>query len=557
MEHSESSEDEYSNSDNDYNFSEELLFSEPPSSHKVIRKESLLAAQREDLQKVMDLLSVKEHHARTILIHYRWNVEKVLMVFVDKGNELYAEAGITLKEHDGQSLFQNSSKVTCYICIEEVSAIETTTMDCGHCYCNNCWTEHFIVKINEGQSRRVRCMGEKCNEICDEGKVKSLVSARDPVLAEKFDCFLLQSYIDDNKKVKWCPSIPHCGNAIRVEDDQYCEVECACGLQFCFNCSAEAHSPCSCLIWELWRKKCMDESETVNWITVNTKPCPHCHKPVEKNGGCNRVQCICGQAFCWICGCEYTWNGVQGHSCVRYKDDYHAVSTEQARTELLRYIHYHNHFKAHIDSLEAESKLKKITQNKISHLAAKKTKATCFAWLNIGLYRLFRSRRILSYSYPLGYYMFGNGLLKDEMPKNVREIKQNLFEDQQEQLELIVEQLSMSLELPFHEYAENKFAETKIRIIDLSGIADKCCKQLYECIDNELLGELHQAIHIIAPYRSYGVERASEISSESSDENGRCVARPCQPSSSSQKFYDGSDGLPKRMKIGKEELRWV
>lgn len=95
-------------------------------------------SQREDLQKVMDLLSVKEHHARTILIHYRWNVEKVFMVFVEKGKELYAEAGITVKERDSQSLFQNSSKVTCHICIEEVSAMETTTMDCGHCYCNNC-----------------------------------------------------------------------------------------------------------------------------------------------------------------------------------------------------------------------------------------------------------------------------------------------------------------------------------------------------------------------------------------------------------------------------------
>ncbi|KAK1385963.1 hypothetical protein POM88_023698 [Heracleum sosnowskyi] len=93
------------------------------------------------------------------------------------------------------------------------------------------WTGHFIVKINEGQSRRVRCMAEKCNEICDEGKFKSLVSAKYPVLAEKFDCFLLQSYIDINKKVKWSHSIPHCGNELRVHDDQYCEVECACGLQ--------------------------------------------------------------------------------------------------------------------------------------------------------------------------------------------------------------------------------------------------------------------------------------------------------------------------------------
>ncbi|KAK4280478.1 hypothetical protein QN277_012101 [Acacia crassicarpa] len=69
-------------------------------------------------------------------------------------------------------------------------------------------------------------------------------------MAEKFDRFLLESYIEDNKRVQWCPSIPHCGNAIRVEDDQLCE--------------------------ELWAKKCRDESETVNWMADHAKPCPNC-----------------------------------------------------------------------------------------------------------------------------------------------------------------------------------------------------------------------------------------------------------------------------------------
>ncbi|KAG6474140.1 hypothetical protein ZIOFF_068064 [Zingiber officinale] len=41
-----------------------------------------------------------------------------------------------------------------------------------------------------------------------------------------------------------------------------------------------------CFLLKLWTKKCQDESETVNWITINTKPCLKCHKPVEKNGGC-------------------------------------------------------------------------------------------------------------------------------------------------------------------------------------------------------------------------------------------------------------------------------
>lgn len=183
--------------------------------------------------------------------------------------------------------------------------------------------------------------------------------------------------------------------------------------------------------------------------------------------------------FCsWLCACPYTWDSIQGHSCGRYKSDLHIISTEQARTELARYIHYHNRYKSHIDSLQAEVKLKEILREKMENLEARESASTNFCWATNGLYRLFRSRRVLSYSYPFAYYMFGDQLFENEMTKNDRQMKQNLFEDQQEQLELIVEQLSMSLELPFDEYADDKFLETKVKIIDLSGIVDKCCKRL-------------------------------------------------------------------------------
>ncbi|KAL3573964.1 hypothetical protein D5086_024577, partial [Populus alba] len=62
-------------------------------------------------------------------------------------------------------------------------------------------------------------------------------------------------------------------------------------------CLSEVHSPCSCLMWERWSKTCRDEFETVNWITVHTKSCPKGPKPVEKNGGCNLMSCICGSHF--------------------------------------------------------------------------------------------------------------------------------------------------------------------------------------------------------------------------------------------------------------------
>ncbi len=52
----------------------------------------------------------------------------------------------------------------------------------------------------------------------------------------------------------------------------------------------------------MWEEKTQGDSETRNWIMANTKPCPKCQKPVEKNGGCNHVTCKCGQVS-RVCVC--------------------------------------------------------------------------------------------------------------------------------------------------------------------------------------------------------------------------------------------------------------
>lgn len=485
------------------------------NSCKVITRKSLLVAQREDLRRVMDLLSLREHHARTLLIHYRWDVERLFAVLVEKGKTcLFAEAGVTVPEEVDVGSSVSSSTVMCDICIEEVAGSEVTKMDCGHYFCNDCWTEHFIVKIKEGQSKRIRCMAHKCFAICDEAVIRKLVSKGHPDLAEKFDRFLLESYIEDNKMVKWCPSIPHCGNAIRVETDEFCEVECSCGLQFSFSCLSEAHSPCSCWMWELWTKKCRDESETVNWITVHTKPCPKCHKPVEKNGGCNLVSCICGQAFCWLCGGatgrDHTWSSITGHSCGRYKEDQEKKS-ERAKRDLYRYMHYHNRYKAHTDSFTQESRLKETIKEKVGNLESRDSRLRDFSWVTNGFYRLFRSRRALSFSYPFAFYMFGDDLFKDEMTNNEKEIKQHLFEDQQQQLEENVEKLSKVFEDPFDDYEETQIMEMRMQVLNLSTVTDTLCKKMYECIETDLLGALQFSSHNIAPYQSKGIERATEL----------------------------------------------
>ncbi|XP_020256404.1 probable E3 ubiquitin-protein ligase ARI2 isoform X2 [Asparagus officinalis] len=482
---------------------------------QVITEDTLLLAQKEDLGKVMDLFALSEQHARTLLIYYRWDVERVLEIFEKKGRDMmFLDAGVMI-ENKGAILASSSGEITCGICFDDVSRDAATVMDCGHYFCDDCWTEHFIVRIKEGQSRRIKCMASNCNAICDEFIVRSLVSKRNPDIADKFDRCLLESYIDDNKRVKWCPSTPHCGNAICVKDDLLCEVECTCGHQFCFSCLLEAHSPCSCLIWDLWSKKCNTESENIKWIVTNTKPCPKCLKSVDKNGGCNLVVCVCGQAFCWLCGGatgrEHTWTSITGHSCNRYKND-NTKKKEHTKKNHYRFVHYHDRYKAHTDSLNQESKQRNTLLEKISMSENKESEIKDYSWALNGMSRLFRSRRVLTYTYPFAYYMFGDELFQGELSNKEREMKKNLFEDQQQQLEGNVERLSMNLEKDFQFLTDAKIDEIKMNVLDLSRIVDFLCLQMYKCIEHDLLEPLGNATHQIAPYKSNGVERAPELS---------------------------------------------
>ena len=53
-----------------------------------------------------------------------------------------------------------------------------------------------------------------------------------------------------------------------------------------------------CIVIFFW----IGTSETANWILANTKKCPMCNSRIEKNQGCNHMNCkICKHEFCWIC----------------------------------------------------------------------------------------------------------------------------------------------------------------------------------------------------------------------------------------------------------------
>lgn len=104
-------------------------------------------------------------------------------------------------------------------------------------------------------------------------------------------------------------------------------VKCGEGHLFCWSCGEEAHWPCSCEQWAQWGREMeamaasdggdttqSEESMNAAWIAMHTKPCPRCHKPIEKNQGCMHMTCQrrsggCGHEFCWLCLGDWSSHG--------------------------------------------------------------------------------------------------------------------------------------------------------------------------------------------------------------------------------------------------------
>jgi ariadne-1 len=92
------------------------------------------------------------------------------------------------------------------------------------------------------------------------------------------------------------------------------------GLQ----CAEEAHRPVDCDTVSKWVLKNSAESENMNWILANSKPCPKCKRPIEKNQGCMHITCTppCKFEFCWLCLGAWTEHGEKTggfYACNRYE----------------------------------------------------------------------------------------------------------------------------------------------------------------------------------------------------------------------------------------------
>ena len=96
--------------------------------------------------------------------------------------------------------------------------------------------------------------------------------------------------------------------AVEYQHADIIDVMCSCCEKaFCFGCTKDAHMPIDCDDLTMWTDRIgSGEDDTVNWMKINTKPCPKCKRPIEKNQGCMHMTCSqCRYEFCWLCMGDY------------------------------------------------------------------------------------------------------------------------------------------------------------------------------------------------------------------------------------------------------------
>lgn len=300
-------------------------------------------------------------------------------------------------------------------------------------------------------------MGAKCTALVDDVTMKAIadseiytkcvVSPLFPSLTlafSRYKTLVTRSFVEEQDFLRWCPA-PGCEYILECHVSPSSQlvpaVLCRCGNRFCFGCGRKDHLPSTCEIVKHWLKKCADDSETANWISVHTKECPKCHTTIEKNGGCNHMHCKkCKHEFCWVCQGPWSDHGSAWYNCSRFDDKASEAargSQAKSRAALDRYLHYYTRYQNH----ENSAKLDQQVYARVETQMARMQKETDMSWIEVQFLKgaadaLMLCRTTLMWTYAFAYYL---------KRTNMTEI----FESNQRDLELAVEQLSGFLESDF------------------------------------------------------------------------------------------------------------
>ncbi|XP_041101384.1 ankyrin repeat and IBR domain-containing protein 1-like isoform X5 [Polyodon spathula] len=369
----------------------------------------------------------------------------------------------------------------CGICMCNITVFEDPVdMACGHEFCRACWEGFLNLKIQEGEAHNIFCPAYDCFQLVPVDVIESVVSRE---MDKRYLQFDIKAFVENNPAIRWCPTAG-CERAVRLTRPgtgiagsdslnfpllRAPAVDCGKSHLFCWECLGEAHEPCDCQTWKMWLQKVseMKPEELVGvneayedaanclWLLTNSKPCANCKSPIQKNEGCNHMQCAkCKYDFCWICLEEWKKHSSSTggyYRCTRYEviqqveeqsKEITVEAEKQHKTfqELDRFMHYYTRYKNHEHSYQLEQRLLKTAKEKMEQLSRALSGAeggpdTTF--IEDAVRELLKTRRILKCSYPYGFFL---------EPKST---KKEIFELMQTDLEMVTEDLAQKVNRPY------------------------------------------------------------------------------------------------------------
>jgi len=188
-------------------------------------------------------------------------------------------------------------------------------LGCTHApYCVTCLRSHFSEEINgKGNVITLKCPALSCRI---KPSTEDLLKVLPKSTYERYDRILLNVYLESLDDFRWC-SKKGCGSGGLGSSDSPIMI-CENSHKTCFTHNEPWHEGYTCREWDeekdrMKEQGAVDDDET--WVELNTKPCPKCSFPIEKNGGCIHMTCKCGHEFCWMCNGTYGRDARRGLYC--------------------------------------------------------------------------------------------------------------------------------------------------------------------------------------------------------------------------------------------------
>ncbi|XP_068665717.1 probable E3 ubiquitin-protein ligase ARI8 [Aristolochia californica] len=522
--------------DNDSDGSEDSTSHRPhrqQQNYTILSDADIRQRQEEDITMISTVLSIPRVSASILLRHYNWDVSKVHDAWFADEDRVRKSVG--LLEKPVLDPMRNAAELTCGICFESYPYDRMHATACGHPFCTSCWRGYITTSINDGPGcLMLRCPDPSCGAAVGQDMINVIASEEDN---QKYARYLLRSYIEDNKKTKWCPA-PGCEYAVDyVMGSGNYDVTCNCSYNFCWNCTEEAHRPVDCGTVSMWILKNSAESENMNWILANSKPCPKCKRPIEKNQGCMHITCTppCKFEFCWLCLGAWSDHGERTggfYACNRYETakqegvyDEAERRREMAKNSLERYTHYYERWATNQSSRQkALQDLQQMQTVQLGKLSDKymqpesQLKFITEAWLQI-----VECRRVLKWTYAYGYYLTEH-----------EHAKRQFFEYLQGEAESGLERLHQCAEKELQCFVDDEGSQTKdfnefrTKLAGLTTVTRNYFENLVRALENGLSDvDSHGACSRAASSKSLGGSkggrggRSKPGSSKSSSVSGR------------------------------------